>query len=154
MPETLLLNRKSLSPILPVLIWTSIALCRLIISSCIRRMFLVGLDIYLRVNRPFVSFCQSDVHLLFAFLCIQVLRVAFSVNSFSGGPPLGLVSRIFSIRWPPWPPARRPRCRGFFCVPLSSEFPWVGCRSGVPESFVLLFEEGMLRICPSVLLMI
>jgi hypothetical protein len=47
-------------------------------------MRLVGSGIYFRVNRPFVSFCHSNAYLLFAFLCIQVLKVAFSVNSSSG----------------------------------------------------------------------
>jgi hypothetical protein len=46
-------------------------------------MRLVGSGVYFRVDRPFVSFCHSNAHLLFDFLCIQVLRVAFSVNSFS-----------------------------------------------------------------------
>jgi hypothetical protein len=84
MPETLLLNKKSLSPILLVLIWTRIALYRLIKFSCTRKMRLIGSNVYFRVNRPFVSFCHSNAHLLFAFLYIQILRVAFSVNSSSG----------------------------------------------------------------------
>jgi hypothetical protein len=47
-------------------------------------MRLVGSGVYLHVDRPFVSFCHSDAYLLFAFLCIQVLKVAFSVNNSSG----------------------------------------------------------------------
>jgi hypothetical protein len=52
-------------------------------------MRLVGSGIYFRVDRPFVSFCHSDAHLLFAFLCIQVLRMAFSVNNSSGMSAFG-----------------------------------------------------------------
>jgi hypothetical protein len=52
-------------------------------------MLLVGLGVYLWVNRPFISFCQSDAYLLFASLYIQVLRVAFNVNSSLGGSALG-----------------------------------------------------------------
>jgi hypothetical protein len=47
-------------------------------------MHLVGSSVYFRVNRPFVSFCHSNAYFLFAFLCIQVLKMAFSVNNSSG----------------------------------------------------------------------
>jgi hypothetical protein len=111
MPEILLLNRKSLSPILPVLIWTKIALYRLIKFSCIRKMRLIGSGVYFRVDRPFVSFCHSNAHLFFAFLCIQVLRVAFSVNNSSNmsafGPgfpdffhPVAFLAALFAASLP------------------------------------------------------
>jgi hypothetical protein len=47
-------------------------------------MRLISSGVYFRVDRPFVSLCHSDAHLLFAFLYIRVLKAAFSVNNFSG----------------------------------------------------------------------